>query len=354
MRDAGPSDYEAVRACMDEVFHETAGQKTSEFGRALWEWQNLQGEHPSLVVVADDHGRLCGYYHALIVNMQRDGRAVLGAMVQDVGTLASYRGRGIFKDMGGYALKRVKDVGAEFVYTFPNERSRPSFERNHKYQRIARVPVWISPLSVSGLIAGRLHAPWLGLFGAPFAPFHHAWRRAAAKHGADVSVHREPTFTPEIEALGASFSEKVAISLTRSVRYLTWRFNAKPNGGYECWSLSRAGRKVAYVVTRRSTLFDSPCVTFMDFGCAAGAEDDLRRLMAIRLADEQREGAVLAVTMGLHPFFETLGGLGFMRVPERFNPRPFNLLTRIPGGTETPDLLDSTRWQITLADWDVL
>ncbi|MDB4914966.1 MAG: hypothetical protein JWM95_2610 [Gemmatimonadetes bacterium] len=354
MRDAGPSDYEAVRACMDEVFHETAGQKTSDFGRALWDWQYLQGEHPSLVVVADDDGRLCGYYHALIVDMRRDGRAIRGAMVQDVGTLASYRGRGIFKDMGGYALRRVREVGAEFVYTFPNERSRPSFERNHLYQRIAKVPVWISPLSISGLVAGRLHMPWLSMAGAPFAPIHHAWRTSAAKHASDVAVQREPVFTRDIEALAHSFSAAVAISLTRSARYLTWRFTEKPNGGYECWSLARGGKRSAYVVTRRSTLFDSPCVTFMDFGGAAGAENDLRLLMAIRLATEQNAGAVLAVTMGLHPFFGTLGPLGFVRVPERFNPRPFNLLTRIPGETEPPDLLDPARWQITLADWDVL
>ena len=339
---------------MDEVFHETAGQKTSEFGRALWEWQYLQGEHPSLVVVADDDGRLCGYYHALIVDMQRDGRAVLGAMVQDVGTLASYRGRGIFKDMGGYALQRVKEVGAEFVYTFPNERSRPSFERNHKYQRVARVPVWISPLNITGLVAGKARLPFLEILGAPFAPFHRAWRRSGLAGAADVAVRPEPVFTPEIVALAANFSAQVAISLTRSARYLSWRFNEKPNGGYVCWSLSRAGKRVAHVVTRRSTLFDSPCVTFMDFGCAPGSEDELRLLMRHRLASEQRDGAMLAVTMGLHPFFETLGGLGFVRVPERFNPRPFNLLTRVPGGTETPDLLDQKRWQITLADWDVL
>ena len=56
MRDAEPADYEAVRACMDEVFHETAGPKTSEFGQALWEWQYLRGSHPSLIVVADDDG----------------------------------------------------------------------------------------------------------------------------------------------------------------------------------------------------------------------------------------------------------------------------------------------------------
>jgi hypothetical protein len=46
--------------------------------------------------------------------------------------------------------------------------------------------------------------------------------------------------------------------------------------------------------------------------------------------------------------------MGLIRVPERFNPRPFNLLTRVPSGTEPPRMLDSARWHITLAGWDVI
>jgi hypothetical protein len=76
--------------------------------------------------------------------------------------------------------------------------------------------------------------------------------------------------------------------------------------------------------------------------------------LASRLAAEQREGALLGVTMGLHPFFGHLARLGFLRVPERLNPRPFNLLTKNTAGTEGADLTDRSRWLITLSDWDVL
>jgi len=57
--------------------------------------------------------------------------------------------------------------------------------------------------------------------------------------------------------------------------------------------------------------------------------------------------------MGLHSQLGAPGKLGFLRVPDRFNPRPFNLLVRAlaRGGLE---LLDGSAWHITLADWDVL
>ncbi|OLB12560.1 MAG: hypothetical protein AUH07_07850 [Gemmatimonadetes bacterium 13_2_20CM_70_9] len=58
------------------------------------------------------------------------------------------------------------------------------------------------------------------------------------------------------------------------------------------------------------------------------------------------------MTMGLHPAFGELRRLGFVRVPQRFNPRPFDLLAR--GLAESgPELFEPSVWHVTLADWDV-
>ena len=60
--------------------------------------------------------------------------------------------------MGAHALQRLARMGIDFVYTFPNERSRPSFERNHKYVKVARVPIYVTPLE-----PGRLLGPRIGI-----------------------------------------------------------------------------------------------------------------------------------------------------------------------------------------------
>ncbi len=84
VREAGPADYGGLRECMATVFQETEGQKYGVFDQALWEWQYLRTERPSLIVIAESEGRVIGYYHAMTLTMRRDGRAVTGAMVQDV------------------------------------------------------------------------------------------------------------------------------------------------------------------------------------------------------------------------------------------------------------------------------
>ena len=110
----------------------------------------------------------------------------------------------------------------------------------------------------------------------------------------------------------------------------------------------------AYVALRQAPLFGTTCAMVMDLGCGRGEEDALLRLLDARLDAERAAGAALAVMMGLHPFLPRLGTAGFLRVPERFTPRPFNLLGKIIDPSLPRDVLDASSWMITLADWDVM
>jgi hypothetical protein len=353
VREAGSDDAEAIRACMLEILAETGGQKGPGFGAPLWEWQYARGTHPALVTVAEGGGRLLGYYHVPIVDLRVHGRPVLGAMVQDVATLAAYRGQGVFREMGACALEGMRRRGVGLIYTFPNHRSLPSFVRNHDYTVIARVPVRVRPLDVGALLRSRLGA----LGAAVGAPVGAAWRTLAVRTGR-LAAGEElvPVATPdsEVEAIAREFASDVAAALDRTARYLAWRFVEKPTREYALWGLARGGRLVAYVVTRVATLFGPACAMVMDLGCRRGEEPALLRLLDARLEAERAAGAALGVMMGQHPFLPRLAAAGFVSVPERFNPRPFNLLGKILSPDISPDVLTSGAWMITLADWDVL
>lgn len=355
VREAGPADYDMVRRCMDEVFRETGAQKTQVFDRALWEWQYLQTELPSLIVVAEADGALCGYYHALRFRMRFRGQPALGAVVQDVGTLSAYRHQGVFRAMGGFALERLRADGVDLVYTLPSPKGRslPSFVRNHHYAIVGWVPVYLAPLDLGALLASRLRlgapARWLGRLLRPFVRAV-TLRTPALKPG-EEAVRIDP-LDDRLEPLVRDFARGRAVGLERNLRYLRWRFLDKPTRDYTVWALARAGRAAAYVVTRPATLFDTRCTMFMDFGCLAGEDAALRRLIRARLEADEREGAVLGVTMGLHPQIDELGKVGFLRIPDRFNPRPFNLVVR-QLAQNGPELFDPSAWHITLADWDV-
>ncbi len=354
VREAGREDFPALRACMEQILVETAGQKAPGFGQPFWEWQYLEEGHGSIVVVADDGGSIAGYYHVLLLGMRYGGRAATAAMVQDVATLAAYRGQGVFRAMGGLALQCMRERGVDFIYTFPNAKSLPSFLRNHAYTVAGRVPVRVASLDPGRLLAERFRLGAAGrLIGALAAPFHAALRAGFSRLGSTERVVAIAGGDDRIGDVAREFAAPVSLALDRTPAYLAWRFLAKPTHEYTIWGLERADRLLAYLVTRVDPVFGVPCLVLMDLGSAAGEEPALLRLIAARMAAEGRAGAALAFTVGLHPFFRRLTRLGFVRVPERLAPRPLDLVCKPLAPAVGRDLLDPARWLITLADWDV-
>lgn len=353
VREAQPADYERLLACIPDILRETEGQKTSAFSRAMWEWQYLGTERPPLIVIAEDEGKICGYYHAIFFTMRYHGRRTIGSMEQDVATLPAYRGQGIFRTVAAFLFDRKQQMGVDFVFAFPNAKSIGNMIRHHAYVLVARVPVYFCPLDLGRVLSSRLGG--LGrLVGGLAGPLYRALRMRPLPLLPGETVERLERCDASVEELARGFAEVVPIGLERSARYLDWRFLDKPTREYALWGLRRGGRLEAYVVTRRAALFGADCALLMDFGCRPGGEDALRRLIAGRLREERVAGATAAVTMGLHPFFARLGQLGFVRVPERFNPRSFTFTVRALAPSIGPDLHDPANWHLTLADWDVM
>ena len=354
VREAGPPDHAAVRQCMAEVFRETAGQKTASFGEPLWRWQYLENRTGSIIVMAEDGETVCGYYHILLFPMRHDGQAATAAMVQDVGTRREYRRYGIFRQMGAFALDCLRARSVDFIYTFPNNLSLPSFVRNHAYTIVAKVPVYVLPLRSGPFLAGRFG---LGVVGrAAGFLFDPAYRMLFARERrleASETLHRIESFDEQSLPLTRDFANLTKVNLERTADYLNWRFFEKPTREYSVWGLHSKQQLRAYVVTRRASLFSTECVLLMDFGFRSGEEATFGRLVSECVRAAKADGAALAVTMGLHPAFSVLGGLGFLRVPERFNPRTFNLLAKEVSPSSRPGLFDGSSWTITLADWDV-
>lgn len=355
VRVASATDHDAILTQMLEIQHETEGLKLTGFGRPMWEWQYLQHKHGSLVVIADDHGAICGYFHLLLFDMRCDDRSVIGVIIQDTATMASHRRQGIFGAMDIYALDQLQQRGVHFVYGFANERSLPGYKRNPAYTIMTRLPVYVCPMEVGGVLAEHLHLGGLGQAVSRLTmPLYRALRvrTPSLLHGEEVV--QLPQFDDEVKPVARAFADLTRFGIDRTADYLNWRFVEKPAHEYTIWGLRRDGSLCAYVVTRLMTLFSTLCVIFMDFGCAQEEQPALLRLIATRLAAERKAGAGLGVTLGLHPFFSQLRTLGFLRVPERLVSRPLHFFASAFVSDVGADVFDPTRWLITLADWDVL
>ena len=348
-REATTADYEQILAINREILVETAGQKMAGFGRALWEWQYLGPEEKSLVSVADDHGTIAGYMHGLRFPYRYRGGRIVASMTQDAATVPAYRRQGVVRATHAFAREEFARTGMPFTVGFPNHRMFPDYAHS-KYTTVTFVPVYVRPLDF-GKLAARFH---VGPLGALAGPVYRALLARRMPLAAGEEVIRIERFDETIERLTREFADMVTLCIDRTARFLNWRFFEKPTQEYTVWGLRRAGELRAYVVTKRSEMYGHPAVIVLDLGCRAGEESALLRLIAQRLPEEQAGGAAAAVTMGLHPVFARLRRLGFIHVPDRWNPRPIRFVAKILREGFDPTVLEPQSWFVTLADWDVL
>ncbi len=348
-REATPADHDQILAINREILVETAGQKMAGFSGLLWEWQYLQPEEKSLVSVADDHGTIAGYMHGLRFPYRYRGRRIVACMTQDAATVPAYRRQGVVRATHAFAREEFARTGMPFTVGFPNHRMFPDYAHS-KYTTVTFIPVYVCPLDFRRL-AGRFR---LGPLGAVAGPLYRAILARPLPLAAGEEVIEIRRFDGTIEPVTREFADRVTVCIDRTARFLNWRFVEKPTHEYTMWALRRAGELRAYVVTKQSEMYGHPAVIVMDLGCRAEDEGALLRLIAARLPEEERAGAAAAVTTGLHPFFGRLRRIGFLRVPDRWNPRPIRFVAKILREGFDPAVLEPQSWFVTLADWDVL
>jgi GNAT superfamily N-acetyltransferase len=347
VREAQEADVPALVQFVGDILRETDAQKAPLFDEAFWRWEYRTPGHEALVVLALEDARVVGAFHLTPRPMRWNGEARTMVLLQDLGVHTEFRRHGIFMDMSTFAVDEAARRGWDVTYSLPNPRSYRGFIQKQGYTHITSVPVRVSPLNLGAAAASRLPLP--PLWRALGAPITRAARALFSVRSTD-EMRMIERFEADVDVLGAAFADSAGSGCARDSAFLNWRFIDKPGRLYEAHGLFHDGILKAYVVTRRMRMFGLDCLVLMDF---AGQADALLPLISARMDAAARDGAGLAVTMGLHPRMGSLARLGFVTVPNRLNPRVLHFIVRTHTGRVTNVALPSS-WALTLADWDVL
>lgn len=342
---------DAVRA----ILVETGGHNAVRYDRSYWDWQYRQLPTGLAHVHVAWHGdRIVGYYHMPIYDAVIDGRAMRIGNIQDVAMLADHRRQGGFRQLAECANAEA-DASPEvdLIYTFPNARSIHTFLKYNGYQRLLTYPTHVMPLDAGAMLGRRL--PLLGhAVGAAGGGLLKLLRRRPRMSGS-IAVAHEPD-----AAMAAAFMEHAArfrCCLHRDLRWLQWRYARSPRGKHWFVASYSGAEVLAAVVVKADRMFGSPALIIMDMAHRGGAEEELLALVATLARDHRAligEAGDLIFYAGQAPVNARLGGIGFLAVPERFNPRPLNLLVRDAGGAKGGSFADPSAWLVGLGDWDVL
>ncbi|MBI3953023.1 MAG: GNAT family N-acetyltransferase [Chloroflexi bacterium] len=352
-REAQEADKESIIALSREVHKETRSIRSREpFDEKQWVWLNWEdGPIPGFITIAEDGGKVCGVFPMRARLISVNGRPVEAGVVQGLVTEQTHRRQGVFTKMGLRALEVAPSHGIGLSYAFPNNRSVAGFTGRLGYRLIATIPVYLKLHPLAWLAARLGRAVWR----RDQTPDQQGEFPQPAEEGWRIAPVRE--FDSRFQRLWESVRSANKVSLIRDPAYLTWRFGPGAAHRYHALACARDGQVEAYVVYRMAGILSLRVCVIVDFLSTEGSFVGLMSLLGCIDRIARREGAVatLVAFQAQTDIVSVFKKAGFIAVTQRWNIRPLNLVARGLGGSVQEDeLVDPSRWFVTLADWDVL
>ena len=334
----------------------------SETGRAKAEYWNWQYRDPPAgfgrIRVAVSEGEIVGHAAVVPVQLQVLGQIVHGSLCQDLMTHQDFQRRGVLIALAGEVFDELGRDDLPVTYGFPNENSVGVLTRKLGWDYVCALPVYVKPLRAD-LIARRfLPGRLLGTLAGPLA--HLGARLVSPTCPVPAAegqrLHWLERFDRRADELWDTVYDPAKIALTRSARFLNWRYPANPLRDYRILAYEQDGCLVAYAVLR--------CMT--QFGLRGGMIVDL-------VSDPDRDDALSAVLAGAEEFFRqecmdlaaclmygdpravrSLRQCGFLKAPSRaFKEWHFGVRLN-NDSVDREVVVDPKRWYLTFGDTDII
>lgn len=342
---------QAIHAILTEV----GAHNVDIYDEAYWDWQYRQlPTRKSYVYGVWDGGQLIGYYHVPLYRCMINGEEKLVGNIQDVAVNPHYRGKGLFRQLAEFANQDLDRSEVDLIYTFPNQKSIRTFLKYNNFKTVCTVPAYLRPIHSGRILANRIKLlgaeQLIGLVAD--AGIRLLSRRPRSAGG---TVERMNEITDEVEAVFTTYASQFPIHLIRDKAWLHWRYLLSVRGKHHVMALRQHGKIAAVVVLKEDQMLGNPALLIMDLACAPQEEDALLYLIEQVRKRPNLTGAAydLIFASGITPSLSKLTRLGFIRVPQKVNPRTLNLLTRSSSNLENAPLLFEQNWLLTLGDWDV-
>ena len=150
IEEAKPFDTEEIVA----VLKESLGDELP-VSIATWEFKHLNNPFgPSIVLLAKEDGKIIGVRAFMKWQLCVGKKDLFTYRAVDTATHPDHRGKGIFKKLTLKAVEIARENGNDFIFNFPNEKSRPGYLKmgweKATNVRVALKPAWSSIFNFKG------------------------------------------------------------------------------------------------------------------------------------------------------------------------------------------------------------
>jgi hypothetical protein len=279
-----------------------------------WKWMYRDGPAgPALIMLAEAKQKIIGQFAAIPVRLKVGDRATEGGHGFDAMVHPDYRHLGIFKTLSTTLSGSNLVSNRSISYGTPNDQSHPGFVKRLHSLDICEVPVLVKVIAWGNVLKRRYGIPVFAgnLLG-------NAWERMTTRispsKNADVEVERVSSFDERIDKFWLKASEIKNIMVIKDMKYLNWRYVAKPGNEYKIFLAKRQDEIAGFIVIKLER--GVPNRGFIVDLLTLPGEDTVTEVLTTRAVGYlKEEGAAMISCWMLRdtPYYRTLRKLGFIR-----------------------------------------
>ncbi len=326
-----------------------------------WRWEFLQNPvKPVSIMLTWHEKRLVGQYAVNPLRVWAGDKELLIALSLDTMTDQDYEKRGIFSGAAKALYDQLAAKGFSFVFGFPNSKSVNGFLKQLGWHIISPAAVHVYPLDAGpviriktkseclGTAARRISRPALRILGK------HVSRKCRA---GEVEILREHEFGSWCDELWLRCRTQHALWTVRDFKYLSWRYNMRPEGNYEIFTARSDGRIAGYVITAMQARREGLICFILDILADTGREGVTEALLGSVMSSAMEKDAAMISTL-LMPgsvYRSAFRRLCFIPLPQKLFPKEIYFGGRQFDDRLSPQVFQSpTSWHISWGDTDLL
>ncbi len=271
----------------------------------------------------------------------------------DPGLGGMLSGRVVLKIVNAHAKLAVK-LGYDCSLNYPNDSSHKILiSKKMKYQPVLNPDLYVctvSAFTIKGRGIAKQIAPRIaGTLGGLYATI----RSVGAGKTAEIQMVTK--FDGRFDDHWGRLIGDNKLRFIRDARTLRWRYSENPLYQYSTLVALEAGAIVGFVVVSQRHLFGTDALLICDLCAVDGNRHTETALLdAVQSTAKSRDVSVIvAQALRASTTSLSLGRMGFVRTPQRVNPKLFRMVA-----TKYTDLgakvLEPDRWAFSWGDMDVV
>jgi len=313
IRNGDERDLKEILSLRRVVFGEMEKDKLNP---EFWRWEFMGGpDGKAFIYIAEEKGSLIGHFADIPRRFSVNGKVVLGTLSLDLMVRPDFRRRGIFEEMGTYAVQHVKAERGLFLTAYPIRKETIRGLIKIGWKKIVELPVLVYPIRFQGIVNRYLHIrPLSFLLGGVIGVFHLLLfqGRARAKAVGGIDVDQVDQLGEEFDLFWQRASSISSIIGVRDQCFLNWRYRKNPSRTYTIYRTKKNGEMTGYIVLRKVDLLQFNSAVIVDL--LVLDKQSLNALVAKGIEHSYKEGAVLLGFMvpKTHPYYGSLIARGFL------------------------------------------